>query len=93
MARATADASFHVGAARRIIGMMKAGGRGDERTQLFERRWFVVVAGLYTAVGRGHNYERLIAGQITWGQFIRDAKAIDAELDAELRRYDGEPRN
>lgn len=38
------------------------------------------------------NYERLIAGQITWGQFIRDAKAIDAEIDAELRRYDSEPQ-
>lgn len=39
------------------------------------------------------NYERLIAGQITWGQFIRDAKAIDAEFDAELRRYESAPQN
>jgi hypothetical protein len=39
------------------------------------------------------NYERLIAGQITWGQFIQDAKAIDAELDAELSQYESEPRN
>jgi|FEC22Drversion2_1045045.scaffolds.fasta_scaffold00701_4 hypothetical protein len=39
------------------------------------------------------NYERLIAGQITWGQFMRDAKAIDAELDAEFDRYNSEPKN
>jgi hypothetical protein len=39
------------------------------------------------------NYERLIAGQITWGKFIRDAKTIDAGLDGELRRYESEPRN
>ena len=38
------------------------------------------------------NYERLIAGQITWGQFMRDAKAIDAELDAEFDRYISEPQ-
>ncbi len=36
------------------------------------------------------NYERLIAGEITWGQFIRDARAIDAEMDAEIRRQDGD---
>lgn len=39
------------------------------------------------------NYERLIAGQTTWGQFTQSARAIDAELDAELRRYDREPRD
>ena len=38
------------------------------------------------------NFERLIAGEITWGQFIREAKAIDAEMDAELARYDSEPK-
>lgn len=36
------------------------------------------------------NYERLIAGEITWGQFIRDARAIDAEMDAEIRRRDSD---
>jgi hypothetical protein len=39
------------------------------------------------------NYERLIAGEITWGQFIRDGKAIDAELDAELSRHESDPQN
>lgn len=39
------------------------------------------------------NYERLIAGQITWGQFMRVAKAIDAELDAEFDRYSSEPKH
>lgn len=39
------------------------------------------------------NYERLIAGQTTWGQFIQSARTIDAELDEELRRYDREPRD
>ena len=33
------------------------------------------------------NYERLIAGEVTWGQFIRDARAIDAEMDAEINRH------
>ncbi len=36
------------------------------------------------------NYERLIAGEINWGQFIRDARAIDAELDAEISRHDSD---
>lgn len=34
------------------------------------------------------SYERLIAGQITWGQFTREMKADDAEFDAELRRHE-----
>jgi hypothetical protein len=38
------------------------------------------------------NYERLIAGEVTWGQFMRNAKAIDAELDAEFDQYISEPQ-
>lgn len=34
------------------------------------------------------NYQELIAGQVTWGQFLRNMKADDAALDAELLRHE-----
>jgi hypothetical protein len=34
------------------------------------------------------NFERLISGQISWGQFIRDDKAISGELEDELSRHE-----
>ena len=87
VARATADASFHIGAARRIIGMMKAGGRGDDRTQLFERRWFVVTAGWYTAVGRLQQAELFVRDGLS--EYPRDAmlhvaRGCIREMDAAL---------
>jgi tetratricopeptide (TPR) repeat protein len=91
LARATADASFHIGAARRIISMMKGGGRGDERTQLFERRWFVVVAGMHTAVGRFDQADLLV--REAQAMYPRDAmlqvaRGCIREMDAVLRSND-----
>jgi hypothetical protein len=39
------------------------------------------------------NFERLIAGQTTWGQFIRDGRALGAELEDELRRHESAAQN
>ena len=39
------------------------------------------------------NFEQLIAGQTTWGQFIRDGRALRAELEDELRRHESAAEN
>jgi len=49
-ARMSADASLHFTAARRILSAMRSS-RADDRMQALERRWFVVVASMYTGVG------------------------------------------
>ena len=49
LAGTTGSGLFHIGAARRVFAMMKAGRPGAARTQAFERRWFAFVASLYTA--------------------------------------------
>jgi hypothetical protein len=49
LAGTTGSGLFHIGAARRVFAMLKAGRPGDGRTQAFERRWFAFVASLYTA--------------------------------------------
>jgi hypothetical protein len=45
------DSSTHLTAARRILSAMRSG-RTDERTDIFERRWFAFVASVYTAQGK-----------------------------------------
>jgi tetratricopeptide (TPR) repeat protein len=42
------DGSTHLTAARRILAAMRSG-RPDERTHIFERRWFAFVASVFTA--------------------------------------------
>jgi tetratricopeptide (TPR) repeat protein len=97
LARANRDASLHIGAARRIIGLMKGSGRGDDRTQLFERRWFVVVAGLYTAVGRLDQAELFVRDGLS--AYPRDAmlhvaRGCIREMDATLAARVGQvPRS
>src|SRR5690349_18876969 len=40
LAGTTGSGLFHIGAARRVFAMLKAGRPSDGRTQAFERRWF-----------------------------------------------------
>jgi tetratricopeptide (TPR) repeat protein len=47
--RLTANALFQIGTARRVFAEMKRGGRGDARTQAFERRWFAFVTSMLTS--------------------------------------------
>jgi hypothetical protein len=50
--------------------------------ELARRRLPPIVPLLEASYARSNvNFEQLMAGQITWGQFIRDANAIGAELD------------
>ena len=62
-------------------------------TEVAQARLPAIIPFLETSRAKADaNFERLIAGEVTWGQFIRDAKAIDAEMDAEMARYDSAPR-
>jgi len=90
-ARATADASFHLNVARRILTIMKTGGRGDERTQMFERRWFAFVASMYTSQGALNQAELIVRDGL--GAYGRDALLFVArgairEMDATLSAAD-----
>lgn len=49
LARSNRDASAHLAHARRLFAAMKHGGRGDERLQRFEARWFAFVVSMFTA--------------------------------------------
>jgi len=66
--------------------------------ELARRRLPPIVPFLEASYAKSNvNFERLIAGQIAWGQFIRDGKALRVELDDELRRHESatedEPRS
>lgn len=64
---------------------------GRFATEVARARLPAIVAFMEASQAKaGANYERLIAGEITWGQFIRDARAIDAEMDAEISRHAGD---
>lgn len=94
VARATADTSTHLGAARRILVIMKTGSRGDERAQIFERRWFAFVASMYTAHGQLDQAEWIIRSGLT--AYPRDAllhvaRGSIREMNATLTAVD--PRN
>jgi len=57
--------------------------------ELARRRLPPIVPFLEASYAKSNvNFERLIEGQISWGQFIRDANAIGAELDDEIRRHE-----
>ena len=57
--------------------------------ELARRRLPPIVPFLEASYAKSNvNFERLIAGQKSWGQFIRDANAIGAELDDEIRRHE-----
>jgi len=49
LAGTTGSGLFHVGAARRVFAIARAGSPADAQMQAFERRWFAFVASLYTA--------------------------------------------
>lgn len=62
--------------------------------ELTRRRLPSVVPAVETAYAKSNaNFERLIAGQITWGQFLRNDKANTAELEEELRRHEDAAEN
>jgi tetratricopeptide (TPR) repeat protein len=91
LTRATADASLQIGAARRVLAIMKNGGRGDERTQIFERHWFAFVASMYTAQGRLDQAEWIVRDGLS--VYPRDAMLLVArgcirEMDATLTADD-----
>ena len=52
VARAAADASTHVGLARRLIAAMKNADHDRDRARRFEVRWLAFVASMYTAMAR-----------------------------------------
>jgi len=86
-AHATADASLHLSVARRALTAMKNGGRGDERTQMFERRWFAFVASMYTSQGILNQAELIVRDGL--GLYGHDALLLVArgairEMDAML---------
>jgi hypothetical protein len=57
--------------------------------ELARRRLPPIVPSMEAAYAKSDvNFERLTTGQIAWGQFIRDGKAIRAELEDELRRHE-----
>jgi hypothetical protein len=57
--------------------------------EVARRRLPPIVPFLEASYARSNvNFERLIAGQTTWGQFVRVGHALRAELDDELRRHE-----
>jgi tetratricopeptide (TPR) repeat protein len=72
VARATADASTHVGLARRLITAMKSGEGAGERARRFEARWFAFVASMYTAMAKLDVADGLVRDGL--GLYPRDAR-------------------
>ena len=90
-ARATAYASLHLNVARRMLTIMKRGVRGDERAQMFERRWYAFVASMYTSQGVLNQAELIVRDGLS--VYGRDARLFVArgairEMDATLTTAD-----
>ena len=49
LAGLTSNGLFQIMAARRVVAVMKAGGRGNARTQALERRWYAFAVSLLTS--------------------------------------------
>jgi len=72
LAGTTGSALFHIGAARRVFAIAKAGNPADARMQAFERRWFAFVGSLYTANSLFDRAEMLIRDGLS--AYPRDAR-------------------
>jgi tetratricopeptide (TPR) repeat protein len=72
VARATADASTHVGLARRLIAAMKSGDPDRDRARRFEVRWFAFAGSMYTAMARLDIADAIVRDGLTL--YPRDAR-------------------
>jgi hypothetical protein len=68
----TGNGVFQIGAARRVLAAMKENGRGDARTQEFERRWLAFAAGMLTSHSLLDRADFLIRDALTI--YPRDAR-------------------
>jgi len=92
LAGTTGSGLFHIGAARRVFAITKAGKPADVRMQAFERRWFAFVASLYTANSLFDRAAILIRDGLT--AYPRDARlyvARGALLETRLAFTDFDP--